>query len=102
MNKARQILTSAINRGIANGQAVIAERPTLACLKERADNAGAAFDIACRPHYADGRWGAYRAFECGRDVPREVVAALDRYHDATQAFYAARDGSSGFLGSRGI
>lgn len=74
---------------------------TLACLKERADRAGKAFDDACRPHYVDGRWGAYRAIECNQAVPPAVTAALDAYHAATRAFYAARDGEKGFLGSRG-
>ena len=74
----------------------------LADLKAAADKAGDAFDTACRPHYADGRWGAYRAVECGQDVPPAVWGALDAYHAATHAFYLARDGAAGFLGSRGL
>ena len=67
-------------------------------LRNHADDAGTAFDAVCRPHYADGRWGAYRAIECGQDVPAAVETALDAYHAATTAFYTARDGSGGFLG----
>lgn len=70
----------------------------LATLRATADAAGVAFDAACKPHYADGRWGAYRAYECGQPVPPAVEAALDAYHAATHAFYAARDGAGGFLG----
>lgn len=75
--------------------------PDLNRLKAAADTAEKAFDDACRPYYADGRWGAYRAVECGQTVPPKVWAALDAYHAATHAFYLARDGERGFLGSRG-
>lgn len=75
---------------------------TLQHMRDRAERLGTAFDAVCRPHYADGRWGAYRAIECGQDVPAAVVAALDAYHAATTAFYTARDGSGGFLGRRGL
>lgn len=74
----------------------------LAALKQAADDAGAAFDKACKPHYADGRWGYYRAVECGQTVADSVESAFNAYHAATYAFYAARDGSKGFLGSRGL
>jgi hypothetical protein len=71
-------------------------------LKAALTAADPAFDTACRPHYADGRWGAYRAIDCGQAVPPSVLAALDAYHAATHAFYRARDGEKGFLGSRGL
>ncbi len=74
----------------------------LAELKTAADAAGVAFDAACKPHYADGRWGYYRAIECNRPVPASTEAAFNAYHAATHAFYAARDGNKGFLGSRGV
>lgn len=70
----------------------------LAELKRAADLAGENFDTACRPHFCDVRWGAYRAIECGQEVPPGVVEALDRYHAATHAYYLARDGERGFLG----
>lgn len=73
----------------------------LAELKNAADAAGVVFDAACKPHYVDGRWGYYRAVECDQPVPDSVEAAFNSYHAATHAFYAARDGSKGFLGSRG-
>jgi hypothetical protein len=101
-NPARQALSRAVNRAIAKGSPVIAEKPSLQCLKDRADRASAKFDEACRPHFCDGRWGAYRAIECGNPVPASVSAALDAYHAAVRAFYAARDGERGFLGSRGL
>lgn len=102
MNPARAMLTEVNNRLIAEGQTPIEEQPTLECLKFRADQAGATFDAACKPHYCDGRWGAYRAIECGQDVPQSVMSALDACHDATQAYFLARDGEKGFLGSRGL
>lgn len=72
----------------------------LPALKQQADDMGQAFDDACRPHFADGRWGAYRAIECGQPVPKSVSASLDAYTDATHAYYLARDGAGGFLGGR--
>lgn len=74
----------------------------LKALKQAADDAGAAFDKACKPHYRDARWGYYRAVECGQPVPASVEAAFNAYNEATGAYYAARDGSKGFLGSRGV
>lgn len=74
----------------------------LAALKAAADEAGAAFDKACKSHYCDARWGYYRAVECKQPVAPSVEAAFNAYHAATHAFYAARDGSKGFLGSRGL
>lgn len=74
------------------------EKPSLSELKAAADAAGKAFDDAARHHYADGRWGAYRAAECGQDIPADVWAALEAYHAATHAYYLARDGEGGFLG----
>ena len=71
-------------------------------LSEAVDRAGREFDEACKPHYCNGRWGAYQAFETGQDVPKDVEAALDAYHKAAQAFYVARDGGKGFLGGRGL
>lgn len=63
-------------------------------LKDAADRAGSAFDAAARPHYPDGRWGAYRAAECGLDMPTDVWAALKAYHAATYAFCLARDNAT--------
>lgn len=68
----------------------------IAALKRAADEASDAFDAACRPHYCDGRWGAYRAYERGDTVPASVEAALDAYHAATQAFYVAGMVSAAF------
>lgn len=101
MNPARAALSRAVNRSIANGTPVIEERPTLALLKERVDAAGDAFDAACRPHYVN-RWDYYLALERGEKTPRAVDDAADAYLAASQAFYAARDGAGGFLGSRGL
>lgn len=74
----------------------------LQALRAESDRTQAAFDAACKPHYVDGRWGAYRAIECGHRVPAGVMAALDTAHAATQQFYLARDGEQGFLGGRGL
>ena len=75
---------------------------TLSDLKSAATQTEKAFDAAARPHYVDGRWGYYRAIECGQPVPPSVEEAFNAYHAATHAFYAARDGDKGFLGSRGL
>ena len=75
---------------------------SLSLLRAKADAADTAFDDACRPHYADGRWGAYRAIECGQNVPEEVITASDAALAARHAFYLARDGAGGVLGSRGL
>jgi hypothetical protein len=100
-NPARTALSRAVNRAIANGAPVIEEKPTLAALKARVDAASDAFDAACRPHYVN-RWDYYLALERGEKTPRAVDAAADAYQAATHAFYAARDGAGGFLGSRGL
>lgn len=63
----------------------------LSALKAKADHASAAFDAACKPYYCDGRWGAYRAIECGQPIPAPVNRALNEAHAAMQAFYRARD-----------
>ena len=81
---------------------VATQKPNLTELKALADKASDDFDAACRPHYCDGRWGAYRAIECEQKVPQSVLDAMDAYRDATRAFYGARDGDGGFLGSRGL
>jgi hypothetical protein len=74
------------------------EMPTqLKKLSDLADEAGAEFDRVCLKHYPDARWGGYRAIECDT-APAEVIAAMEAYHAATQAFYSARDGDRGFLG----
>lgn len=99
-NHSREMISRVVNRAIAHGSPIIEEQPTLAALKARADAASDAFDAACRPHYVN-RWDYYRAIECGEKAPQFVNAAADAYLAATHAFYAARDGESGFLGSRG-
>ena len=71
----------------------------IAQLKRAADKASDEFDRACRPYWCDGRWGFYRAAECGQNVPKEVTEAGDLYLAALHAFYRARDGERGFLGS---
>ena len=73
----------------------------LSALRAAADAASDAFDAACRPHFVN-RWDYYRAVDCGQKVPRSVHDAADAYLAATHAFYAARDGERGFLGSRGL
>lgn len=70
----------------------------LQALKDAADNAGAQFDRVCLQYYPDARWGGYRAIEADK-APADVIDAMEAYHDATHAFYLARDGRNGFLGS---
>lgn len=95
MNAARQALARAVARGTP-----IVEQPTLACLRERADRAERAFEETCLKHYPGGKWDGYRAADDGT-APADVREALKAFHDATHAFYGARDGDKGFLGSRG-
>lgn len=75
---------------------------SLSELKAISDAAEKTFDEACRKHYVDGRWGAYRAFECDQEVPKEVENAMNEAHTALHAFYRKRDGEKGFLGGRGL
>lgn len=74
----------------------------LKTLREAADRADKEFDDQCQFVYVDGRWGAYRAIECGQKVPKDILTALDKAHAARHAYYQARDGEKGFLGSRGL
>jgi hypothetical protein len=67
-------------------------------LKTAIDLASVDFDNACRPYYCDGRWGAYRAYEYGEQIPVTVDRALNAYHAALKAYYLARDGAGGFFG----
>lgn len=75
---------------------------TLQDLKAIADRADEAFTNACQVHYCDGRWGYYRAVECNYEVPKELDVLCDQALSALHAFYLKRDGSKGFLGSRGL
>jgi hypothetical protein len=75
---------------------------TLTELKAVLDKAEAAFDKIARRDYVDGRWGYYRAIECDQPVKPDVQQAFDVSHEALRAFYIARDGSMGFLGSKGL
>jgi hypothetical protein len=73
---------------------------TLHELKTLADQADRAFTDACQVHYCDGRWGYYRAVECDYAIPAGLHDKCDTYLAALHAYYAKRDGSKGFLGSR--
>jgi hypothetical protein len=72
----------------------------LANLKAELEAASVAFDDACKPHYCDGRWGAYRAAEFAEDIPASVWSAMNAYTNACNAYYLSRDGSGGFLGGQ--
>ncbi len=39
-----------------------------------------------QPHYCDGRWGAYRAWERGESVSKSVEDALNAYNAAMHAY----------------
>lgn len=73
----------------------------LITLKAEADRLSDAFDVACRPHFVS-RWDYYRAVECGEKCPQSVHTACDAYLTALHAYFLARDGARGFLGSRGL
>lgn len=71
-------------------------------LRIAASAAQAAFEAECARHYPDGQWGFYRALDRGEEAPASAIAASDAYLAATHAFYRARDGERGFLGSKGL
>lgn len=72
----------------------------LSDLRAATDATRKAFDLACKPHYADGRWGAYRAWDMEEDVPADVEKAMNAHHAALHRYYMIRDGSGGFIGKR--
>ena len=71
----------------------------LTALKAAADIAGENYDKVCLRFWQGARWDGYRAIESDT-APKCVVKAMEDYHAATHAFYLARDGHNGFLGSR--
>lgn len=101
-NPANLALSRAVNRAIANGAPVITERPTLACLKARASRAWDTFMTECKSAGFPNEWAAYRAHDAGQKWPAALESAWQASSTATHAFYAARDGAGGFLGSRGL
>lgn len=101
-NLAREMITTAVNSAIARGGQPIVEVPTLACLRERARDAWGGFVAECeRSGYPD-QWAAYRAHDAGQEWPEPLESAWQASSAATHAFYSARDGAGGFLGSRGL
>lgn len=74
---------------------------TLATLRAASDTAWQGFLTACREHGFADEWQAYRA-----DLVAPWPAPLTAAHDAAMrdlhAFYLARDGAQGVLGSRGL
>lgn len=101
-NTDRLALSRAVNRAIANGSPIVTERPTLACLKERASRAWNTFLAECERAGFPNEWSAYRAHDVGQEWPAALESAWQASSAATHAFYAARDGAGGFLGSRGL
>lgn len=99
-NLARAALSRAVNRAIASGAPVITERPTLACLRERSRDAWGAFARECVAAGYPDEWAAYHAHDAGQAWPEALETAWQASNAATHAFYAARDGAGGFLGSR--
>lgn len=79
--------------------------PQLRCLKTlyaAIKPASDAFDAACVAcGYAD-RWDAYHRQDKGDNWPESVALACDAETKALHAYYSARDGDKGFLGSRGL
>jgi hypothetical protein len=71
-------------------------------LRTRADELSEAFErAAVAAGYAD-HWSAYRADMKGEPWPPALTDAHREFIDAQHAFYRARDGVGGFLGSRGV
>lgn len=75
---------------------------TLTELNEAANHAEAEFDTACRSAGYGDRWAAYRADMRGAVWPFALIEADKAYTQALHAFYLARDGERGVLGSRGL
>jgi len=73
----------------------------LKLLRAQADATDAAFDAACAKHGMT-RWDYFRAFEAGNPIPKEIEDAWWTARQNLHAFYSARDGDKGFLGSRGL
>ena len=72
-------------------------------LKANADHAKEAFEAAAYVVYAGGIWDFYRECErCEGNVSPSLLMLYDAYISALHAFYLARDGERGVLGSRGI
>lgn len=71
----------------------------LSTLRVAADTADTRFEAACRAHGFRDRWEFYRA---GDNAPAGLLALHDEMIAALYAFYLARDGGGGFLGSRGV
>lgn len=76
--------------------------PRITELTAEADRALARARSICASHGYENEYAAYRAEDAGETLPPAVVAALDGYLSANHAFYSARDGDPGFLGSRGL
>ena len=73
----------------------------LQTLRASSETAHERFEAECRVHgYAD-EWEAYRA-EMETPWPEPLAASHKAYVAALHAFYEARDGKGGFLGSRGL
>lgn len=75
---------------------------TLPELRLAADDAEAAFHKACRAAGYVDHWSAYRGEDKGDTWPSELLAAHECYMARVHAFYLARDGAAGVLGSRGL
>lgn len=57
-------------------------------LKEKAEKAALEMDKAARPYFCDGRYGVWRAIECGDSLPRDVESAFNAHHKTAMALAA--------------
>jgi hypothetical protein len=119
-NRAREIITAGVNKAIAAGGVVIEEKPTLACMKERAERLRqeheslVARKFPGRDHYdwsravdnagpnPIARQNDDTSDDAAMVADSEIKESWDSYIKALHAFYLARDGAGGVLGSRGL
>lgn len=101
-NPALEALRRNVSGKISPNNPPITGKPTLASMRAEIDALDSAFEAECLKHWRNGKWGAYQAWEKDLPVPEAVATLHDAYIAALHAFYGARDGESGFLGSRGL
>ena len=58
------------------------------CGTYHCEKAALTLDKAARAYFCDGRYGAWRAIECGDSLPRDVESAFDAHHKAAMALAA--------------
>lgn len=71
-------------------------------LRNAANIAEGAFIDACQRHGFRDQWDAYKSEQKGIAWPSSLADAHSTWMHHLHAFYTARDGAGGFLGSKGL